>query len=166
MGKAGKNRQRMFQHGETEGRKKKDEGRKGTKERRTKKIKRNEKINNALVSTRLLRKFPDLMVPILAIALIGRNKQKHLSMNTKEEYTEKNCYSTVVPVYPRPSMHYLKELQTSISRTQFYATTLTSELFHNAPMPTNSYTRSQMKLYKHTTQDTRCTPISPTLNWK
>ena len=31
MGKAGKNRQRTFQHGETEGRKKKYEGRKGTK---------------------------------------------------------------------------------------------------------------------------------------
>ena len=38
MRKAGKNRQRIFQHGKTEGRKNKDEGRKGTKERRTKKI--------------------------------------------------------------------------------------------------------------------------------
>ena len=38
MGKAGKTRQRMFQHGETEGRKKKNERRMGTKERRTKMI--------------------------------------------------------------------------------------------------------------------------------
>ena len=87
-------------------------------------------------------------------------------MNTKEEYTEKSCYSTVAPVYPRPFMHYLKELQTNISRMQFYAITLTSELFHNAPMLTNSYTRSLMKLYKHTTQDTHRTLISPTPNWK
>ena len=80
-------------------------------------------------------------------------------MSTMEESTEKNCYSTVAPVYPRPSMHYLKELQTNISRTQFYATNLTSELFHNAPMLTNSYTRSLTKLYKHTTQDTHHTHL-------
>ena len=36
--------------------------------------------------------------PIPAIALIGWNRQKHWLMNTKEEYTEKNCYSTVAPV--------------------------------------------------------------------
>ena len=38
MGKAGKNGQRMFSHGKTEERKKKNERRKGTKERRMKKI--------------------------------------------------------------------------------------------------------------------------------
>ena len=59
---------------------------------------RNEKTNNAPVSTRLLRRFPGLMVPIPVIALISWNRQKHWSMNTKEEYTEKNCYSTVAPV--------------------------------------------------------------------
>ena len=82
------------------------------------------------------------MAPFLAIALIGWNKQKHWSMNTKEEYTEKNCYSTVAPVYSRPSMHYLKELQ--INRLKMkYCTTIP--------------TRSLMKLYKHTTQDTHHT---------
>ena len=40
MGKAGKNRQRTFQHGETEGRKKENERRKGTEERRTKEIRK------------------------------------------------------------------------------------------------------------------------------
>ena len=35
------------------------------------------------------------MVPILVIALIGWNKQKHWSMNTKEESTEKNCGTSV-----------------------------------------------------------------------
>ena len=68
------------------------------------------------------------MVPTLVIALIGWNKQKHWSMNTKEEYTEKSCYSTVVPVYPRPSMHYLKELQTNKLKMQYYATIPTLEL--------------------------------------
>ena len=38
MGKAGKTRQRMFQHGETEGRKEENERRTGTKERRMEKI--------------------------------------------------------------------------------------------------------------------------------
>ena len=38
MGKARKTRQGMFQHGETEGRKKKNEGRMRTKERRTEKV--------------------------------------------------------------------------------------------------------------------------------
>ena len=38
MGKARKTRQGMFQHGETEGRKKKNEGRMGTKERRMEKV--------------------------------------------------------------------------------------------------------------------------------
>ena len=79
---------------------------------------RNEKTNNAPVSTRLLRRFPDSMVPIPVIALIGWNRQKHWSMNTKEEYTEKSCYSTVAPVYPRPSAHYLKELQTNKLKIQ------------------------------------------------
>ena len=32
-------------------------------------------------------------------------EQRHWSMNTKEESIEKNCYSTAIPVYPRPSMH-------------------------------------------------------------
>ena len=50
------------------------------------------------------------MVPIPVIALIGWNRQKHWSMNTKEKYTEKSCYSTVAPVYPRSLTHYLKEL--------------------------------------------------------
>ena len=118
------------------------------------------------LSTRLLRRFPDLMVPIPAIALIGWNRQKHWSMNTKEEYTEKNSYSTVAPVYPRPSTHYLREPQTSRLRMQYYRTIPTLELFHNAPMHTSSYTRSLMKLYKHTTPDTHHTSISPTPNWK
>ena len=106
------------------------------------------------------------MIPIPVIALIGWNRQKHWSMNTKEEYTEKSCYSTVAPVYPRPSMHYLKELQTNMLKMQYYRTTPTLELFHNAPMHTNSYTRNLMKLYRHTTQDTHNTSISPTPNWK
>ena len=38
MGKARKTRQGMFQHGETEGRKKKNERRMRTKERRTEKV--------------------------------------------------------------------------------------------------------------------------------
>ena len=38
MGKAGKTRQEMFRHGETEGRKKKNEGRMRTKERRMEKV--------------------------------------------------------------------------------------------------------------------------------
>ena len=98
-------------------------------------------------------------------ALIGWNRQKHWSMNTKEEYTEKSCYSTVVPAYPRPSTHYLKELQSNKLKMQYYETIPTLELFHNAPMCTNSYTRSLMKLYRHTTQDTHRTSISPTPNW-
>ena len=81
-------------------------------------------------------------------------EQTEALVNEHQGKTEKSCYSTVAPVYPRPSMHYLKELQTNISRTQFYTTILTSELFHNAPMLTNSYTRSLMKLYKPTTQYT------------
>ena len=85
------------------------------------------------------------MVPIPVIALTGWNRQKHWSMNTKEEYTEKSCYSTVAPVYPRPSTHYLKELQTNKLKMQYYKTTPTLELFHNTPMHTNSYTRSLMK---------------------
>ena len=40
MGKAVRNRQRTFQHGETEERKKKDEGRTGTKERRMEKTRK------------------------------------------------------------------------------------------------------------------------------
>ena len=94
------------------------------------------------------------MVPIPVIALTGWNRQKHWSMNTKEEYTEKSCYSTVAPVYPRPSMHYLKEPQTNKLKTQYYKTIPTLELFHNAPMCINSYTRSLMKLYRLTTPDT------------
>ena len=97
------------------------------------------------------------MVPIPVTALIGWNRQKHWSMNTKEEYTEKSCYSTVAPVYPRPSTHYLKELQTNKLKTQYYKTIPTLELFHNAPMHTSSYTRSLMMLYRHTTQDTHRT---------
>ena len=46
MGKAGKNRQSMFQHGEIEGRKKQDEGRKGTKERRMEKTRKMRKSTN------------------------------------------------------------------------------------------------------------------------
>ena len=38
MGKARKTRQGTFQHGETEGRKKKNEGRMRTKERKTEKV--------------------------------------------------------------------------------------------------------------------------------
>ena len=38
MGKARKTRQGTFQHGETEGRKKKNEGRMRTKERRTERL--------------------------------------------------------------------------------------------------------------------------------
>ena len=106
------------------------------------------------------------MVPIPAIALTGWNRQKHWSTNTKEEYTEKNYYSTVAPVYPRPSTHYLKEPQTSRLKMQYYGTIPNLELFHNAPMHTNSYTRSLMKLYRLTTPDTHHTSISPTLNWK
>ena len=123
---------------------------------------RNEKTNNAPVSTRLLRRFPDLMVPIPVIALIGWNRQKHWSMNTNEEYTEKSCYSTVAPVYPRPSAHYLKGLQTNKLKIQYYKTIPTLKLFHNAPMHTNSYTRNLMKLYRHTTPGTHCTSILPT----
>ena len=123
------------------------------REQRTKNEKgwRNEKTNNTSVSTRLLRRFPDSMVPIPTIALIGWNRQKHWSMNTKEEYTEKNCYSTVAPVYPRPSMRYLKEPQTSKLKMQYYKTIPTLELFLNTPMHTNSYTRGLMKLCRHTT---------------
>ena len=113
-----------------------------------------------------LRRFPDSMIPIPAIALIGWNRQKHWSMNTKEEYTEKNYYSNVVPVYPRPSTHYLKEPPTSRLKMQYYETIPILELFHNAPMCTNSYTRSLMKLYRLTTSDTHHTSISPTPNWK
>ena len=142
------------------------EQKKGNKRKKNKKDWRNEKTNNAPVSTRLLRRFPDSMVPIPVIALIGWNRQKHWSMNTKEGYTEKSCYSTVAPVYPRPSTHYLKEPQTNKLKMQYYETIPTLELFHNAPMHTNSYTRSLMKLYRHTTQDTHHTSISPTLNWK
>ena len=103
------------------------------------------------------------MVPILVIALIGWNKQKHWSMNMKEESTEKNCYSTATPVYPKLSMHYIKELQTNRLRMQYYATIPTSELFHNAPMLTSNYTKS---LTKPTTQDTHHTSVSPIPNWK
>ena len=138
----------------------------GNKRKKTEKYWRNEKSNNTPISTRLLRRFPDSMVPIPVIALTGWNRQKHWSMNTKEEYTEKSCYSTVAPVYPRPSTHYLKELQTNKLKVQYYKTTPTLELFHNTPMHTNNYTRSLMKLYRHTRQDTHCTSISPTLNWK
>ena len=92
----------------------------GNKRKKNKKDWRNEKINNAPISTRLLRRFPDLMVPIPAISLIGWNRKKHWSMNTKEEYTEKNYYSTVAPVYPRPSTHYLKEPPTSRLKMQYY----------------------------------------------
>ena len=106
------------------------------------------------------------MVPIPLIALIGWNRQKHWSMNYKEEYTEKNCYSTVAPVYPRPSMHYLKKPQTSKLKTQYCETIPTLELFHNTPMCTSSYTRSPTKLYRHTTPDTHHISILPTLNWK
>ena len=69
-----------------------------TKEGRMKKVREMIKTNNAPTSTRLLRRSPGLMELILAIALSGWNKQMHWSMNTKEEYTEKNCYSTVAPV--------------------------------------------------------------------
>ena len=85
------------------------------------------------------------MVPILVIALIGLNKQKHWSMNTKEESTEKRCYSTVAPVYPRPSMHYTKELQTSKLKMQYYATIQTLELFHNSH---NAYQQLHQKSVK------------------
>ena len=44
MGKAGKARQRTFKHGGTEGRKKKNERRMGTKERRTKMIREMRKL--------------------------------------------------------------------------------------------------------------------------
>ena len=94
------------------------------------------------------------MVPILVIALIGWNKQKHWSMNTKEESTEKNTYSTAAPVYPKLSMHYIKELQTNKLKMQYYATIPTLELFHNAPMLTNSYTKGLMKLYRPKTRYT------------
>ena len=113
-----------------------------------------------------LRRFPDLMVPILVIALIGWNKQKHWSMSTTEEFTEKNCYSTVAPVYPKLSMHYLKELQTNILRMQYYATIPISELFHNAPTLIKIFTKNLTKLYKHTTQDTHRTSVSLIPNWK
>ena len=43
MGKARKTRQGMFQHGETEGRKKKNERRMGTKERRIEKFRETRK---------------------------------------------------------------------------------------------------------------------------
>ena len=94
------------------------------------------------------------MVPTLVIALIGWNKQKHWSMNTKEEYTENSCYSTAAPVYPKLFMHYTKELQTNKLKTQYCATIPTLELFHNVPMLNNNCTKSLMKLYKPTTQDT------------
>ena len=83
-----------------------------------------------------------------------------------EESTEKNCYSTVAPVYPKLSMHYTKELQTNKLKTQYYATIPTLELFHNAPMLTNNCTKSLTKLYKPTTQGTHRTSVSPTPNWK
>ena len=77
-----------------------------------------------------------------------------------------NYYSTVALVYPRPSMHYLKEPQTSKLKMQYYKTISTLELFHNAPMHTSSYIRSLMKLCRHTTPDTHHTSILPTPNWK
>ena len=106
------------------------------------------------------------MVQIPAIALIGWNRQKHWSMNTKEEYTEKNCYSTVAPVYPTPSTYYLKEPQTSKLKMQYCGNIPTLELFHNALMHTSSYTRNLMKHCRHTTPGTHHTLILPTPNWK
>ena len=87
------------------------------------------------------------MVPIPVIALIGWNKQRHWSMNMMEESTEKNCYSTVAPVYPKLPMHYIKELQINKLKMQYYATMPTLELFHNAPMLTKSCTKSLMLHY-------------------
>ena len=73
-----------------------------------------------------------------------------------------NCSTSV----PKLSMHYTKELQTNKLKTQYYATIPTLELFHNAPMLTNNCTKSLMKLYKPTTQDTHHTSVLPTPNWK
>ena len=79
---------------------------------------------------------------------------------------KKNCYSTAAPVYPKLSMHYIKELQTNKLKTQYYATIPTLELFCNAPMLIKNFTKNLTKLYKHTTQDTHHTSVSLTPNWK
>ena len=50
--------------------------------------------------------------------------------------------------------------------SQTYNTRYTLYFNHNTPMHTSSHTRSLMKLYRHTTQDTHRTSISLTPNWK
>ena len=96
------------------------------------------------------------MVPILVIALIGWNKQKHWSMNMKEESTEKNYYSTAAPVYPKLSMHYIKELQTNKLKMQYYTTIPTLELFQL--QCSNAYQQLHQKPNEALqTYNTRCT---------
>ena len=75
-----------------------------------------------------MRKFLGLTAPTPVTVLTGWNRLKHLSTNTKEGSTEKNYYSTVEPVCPRPFTHYHKKLPTSTSRTQYYGTIPISEL--------------------------------------
>ena len=73
-----------------------------------------------------------------------RQKEERKRM---EEYTEKNCYSTVAPVYPRPSMHYLKEPQTSRLKTPYCKTTPILGLFPNAPVHTSSIPDEALQMY-------------------
>ena len=70
MGTARKTRHGMQSDGERKGRKKKDE--KEHKQRKEdQKQMENEKTNREAASTKLLRRSPGLMVPILVIASIG-----------------------------------------------------------------------------------------------
>ena len=68
MGKTGKDRHAMQRNGKMERGKKKNERRKGTKERRQK---MSAKISREVGSTKLLRRSPGLMAPTLVIVLTG-----------------------------------------------------------------------------------------------
>ena len=50
--------------------------------------------------------------------------------------------------------------------TPYCETIPTLEPFHNTLMHTNSYTRSQMRPYRHIIPDTHHISTSPTPNWK
>ena len=71
MGKTGKTRHGMQQNGKAERGKKKDERRKGTKERRQKMSGKNVKINKEAESTRFLRRSLGSMAITPVIVLTG-----------------------------------------------------------------------------------------------
>ena len=113
------------------------------------------KTNKEAESTKLSRKSLGLIAPTPVIVLTGWNRPKHLSTSTKEEFTEKNYYSTVEPACPRPSTHYHKELLANTSKMQYYETIQTiqtSEWCHSDQMPINNYIRSPMRHCRLTTQ--------------